>query len=426
VFGLAPAAQVASRAAGDHLKAHYGAGTDRRGARLRRVLVVAETAIALVLIVAASLLVKTLVHLRAVDPGFRADHVLTAQITVPYPKYADAARRQAFYSEVVARTKRLPGVTQVGLTSDLPYTARANYQSLKIENQQRAADLGQDALFRLVSSGYLQTIGATLREGRFLGDRDRAGALPAVVVNAALAHTYWPNESALGHRIDTGTGDGAPLWMTVVGVVDEIKERGLDFGPKPAVYVPFTQTTIAFYQPSEIAVRTVVPPETLSTALRQTVAAIDPEQPVTEIRTMDDIVDVELSGRQQMLSLLGVFASIALLLAALGTYSVVSYLVAERRREIGVRIAIGATSGAVLRAILGQSAALAAAGIAVGLAAALVATRALASLLFEVSPADPTILAGVAALLAGMVLLASYVPARRAAATDPMVVLRTE
>jgi len=424
VFGLAPALQIASRTAIDHLRTH--GAVDRRGARLRRVLVVAETASALVLVVAAALLIKTLVRLRAIDPGFRADHVLTAQITVPYPKYRDPDRRRGFYSDVLARVAALPGVERAGLTSDLPYTARANYQSLKIENRAGEGALGQDALFRLVSTGYLQMMGARLRAGRFLDERDRNGTLPAVVVNESLARTYWPGESALGHRIDTGTGDGSPLWMTIVGVVEDIKERGLDYGPKPAVYVPFTQTTIAFYQPSEIAVRTSVPPARLATALQQAVWALDPEQPVSTVRTMEQIVDTELSNRQEMLSLFSTFAGMALLLAAVGVYSLLSYLVSERRREIGVRMAVGASAAMVQRAILAQSARLAAIAIAVGVAATLATTRWLGALLFDVSPVDPVVIVAVSALLAGVVLLASYVPARRAAAMDPMVVLRAE
>jgi len=425
VVGLAPATHAVSRSTIDSLRVRIGAGGDRSGVRLRRALVVVEIAVALVLVAAAALLIDTLVQLRRVDPGFRADHVLTAEIDAPLPKYADADRRRQFYQDVVDRVGALAGVDRAGLTSDLPYTTRGNTMSLSIEGRP-SAGLSQDALFRLVSTGYLQTMGARLRDGRLLDAGDRAGAMPVAVVNDALARLYWPNESALGHRIDTGTGDGAPLWMTIVGVVDDLKEQGLDYGPRAAVYVPFTQTTIAFFMPSEIAVRTHAAPETMAGALQQAIWSIDPQQPIMQVRTMDDIVDVELGDRQQMLSLLGTFAGVALFLAAVGIYSVLSYLVSERRREIGLRIAIGASAGRVIGEVLWQSAGLAALGVGVGLAGAVISTRWLGALLFHVSPVDPVVLAGVSALVLGIALVASFVPARRASAVDPMTVLRAD
>jgi putative ABC transport system permease protein len=426
MFGVAPALHAASRDVAGDLKAAPGSAGGRSGARLRDGLAIGEIAAAVMLLAGAALLVTSLARLRGVDPGFRADHMLTASVIVPYPKYADAARRQRFYADVVARARAIPGVERVGLTSDLPYTSRANYMSLKVEHRETRGPLGEDALFRLVSTEYLQTIGARLRAGRFLDDGDRSGAAPVVVVNAALADQYWPGDSALGHRVDTGTGDGAPLWMTIVGVVEEVKERGLDYGPKPAVYVPFTQTTIAFFQPSAIAVRTAGPPSELASALQRAVWSVDPEQPVSAIRTMDDIVDLELEIRQQVLSLLGAFALLAAVLAAMGIYGVLSYLVLERRREIGVRIAIGATPRAVVGAILAHSAALTAAGLAIGLAGAAATTRWLGSLLFGVSAMDPVVLTVVSLALAAVAMLASSVPAARAAAVDPMVALRAE
>ena len=426
IFGVAPALHAASRDVAYDLKVVVGASGGRSGQRMRDALVVAEVALAVMLLAAAALLVDSLMRLRAVDPGFRADHVLTAQIVVPYPKYADAARRQRFYSDVIARAQAIPGAERVGLTSDLPYTSRSNYMSLKVEYQDSPGGLGQDALFRLVSTDYLQTIGARLRDGRLLDEGDRQIATPVVVVNDALARLYWPGERAIGHRIDSGTGDGSPLWMTIVGVVDDVKERGLDFGSKPAVYVPFTQTTIAFFQPSAIAVRTRVPPADLAAALQRAVWSVDSEQPVSMMRTMDDIVDAELENRQQMLSLLGVFATLALVLAAMGIYAVLSYVVVERRREIGLRIAIGATPQAVVGGILARSAVLTAAGLAAGLAGAAATTRWLGALLFGVSPVDPAVLSAVAAALAAVSMLASTVPAARAARVDPMIALRSE
>jgi predicted permease len=423
VVGLAPALHSVSRATIDSLRVRLGAGGDRSGTRLRRVLVIVEIAIALVLVAAAALLIDTLARLRSVDPGFRTDHVLTAEIEAPMPKYADADRRRQFYQDVVDRLSALPGIDRAGLTSDLPYTARGNTMSLSIEGR-ASTGLSQDALFRLVSTNYLQTMDARLREGRLLDDGDRAGTMPVAVVNDALARLYWPNESAIGHRIDTGTGNGAPLWMTIVGVVDDLKEQGLDYGPRAAVYVPFNQTTISFFVPSAIAVRTHAAPEAMASALQQAIWSVDPQQPIMRLRTMDDIVDVELGDRQQMLSLVGTFAGVALFLAAVGIYSVLSYLVSERRREIGVRIAIGASTGRVMRDVLGQSAGLAAIGVAAGVACAIVCTRWLGALLFHVSPVDPIVLAGVSALVLGVSLVASFVPARRAATVDPMTVLR--
>jgi predicted permease len=269
-------------------------------------------------------------------------------------------------------------------------------------------------------------MGARLREGRLLDDGDRAGTMPVAVVNDALARLYWPNESAIGHRIDTGTGTAAPLWMTIVGVVDDLKEQGLDYGPRAAVYVPFNQTAISFFMPSEIAVRTHAAPEAMASALQQAIWSVDPQQPIMRLRTMDDIVNVELGDRQQMLSLVGTFAGVALFLAAVGIYSVLSYLVSERRREIGVRIAIGASPVRVMRDVLRQSASLTAMGVVVGVAGAVVSTRWLGALLFRVSPVDPLVLAGVSALVLGVALVASLIPARRAATVDPMTVLRAD
>jgi predicted permease len=361
--------------------------------------------------------------MRAVDAGFRAENILTAEVNVPFPKYADSARRRQFYNELLRRARAIAGVHAAGLTSDLPYTSRGNTMSLLIENRP-AIGLGQDALFRLVSAGYLETIGARLREGRFLDERDREDSTAVVVVSESLARQYWPGESALGHRIDTGTGDGKRLWMTIVGVVSDIRERGLDLGLKPAVYVPFPQTTIGFFMPSEIALRTGGEPDSLARALEQTVWSIDPEQPVSRIRPMTAIVDEEFAARTRVLALLGAFAALALTLAALGIYSVLAYVVSQRTPEIGLRMAIGASRWDVARAVGGHAARLAAAGLAVGILITAGATRLMKSLLYGVSPFDVRALVTVAAGLFAIALIAAFVPARRAASVDPGTALR--
>jgi putative ABC transport system permease protein len=297
---------------------------------------------------------------------------------------------------------------------------------LIIEGKPAQRDLGQDALFRLVSADYLQTIGAQLKQGCLLDGGDRDTANPVVVINETFVRQYWPNESPLGRRIDTGTGDGNSRWMTIVGVVGDIRERGLDLAMKPAVYVPFTQTAIGFFQPSEIAVLTSREPLSLSKELQQAVWSVDPEQPVSNIRTMDAIVDDELANRTQVLQLLGTFAALALILAAVGIYGVLSYVVSQRTREIGLRMAIGASQWDIVRVILGYSARLTAIGLMIGVVAAMAATRLLSTLLFGITPLDPRTFVAVSALLAAVALFASYMPTRRAAAVDPLVALREE
>ena len=419
LFGLAPGLHLV------RVNLSSRAAVGQAGGGMRDALVVAEIAIALVLVIGAALLIETLGRMRAVDPGFRSDGILTADITVALPKYRDAAKRQSFYDDLVTQVAGIPGVRSVGLTSDLPYTSRGNTMALRIESQANPS-FGQDAMFRLVSARYLQTIGTRLKEGRFLDERDRADSVPVVVVNETLARQYWPGGSVLGQRIDMGTGLGKTRWMTIVGVVADIRERGLDLGNKPGVYVPFTQTEMDFFLPSEIAVLTSRDPISLSKELQQAVWSMDAEQPVSNIRTMDEIGDGELASRAQVLRLLGAFAALALLLAALGIYGVLSYVVSLRTREIGLRMAIGASHGDIVRVMLRYSAKLTVTGLAIGIAGAFAATRLLTTFLFGISPLDPLTFAGVSAMLAVVAVAASIVPVRRAASVDPIVALREE
>ncbi len=417
LFGLLPAIRLAKIQVSD--RTSIG-----QGSRIRDVLVAAEVAIALVLVIGAALLIETLVHLRAVDPGFHSQGILTAEINVPNTKYH--GKNQRFYSDLLGRVRSIPGVKSAGLTSDLPYTSRGNTMSLAIEGKPAQYVLGQDVLFRLVSAGYLETMDARLLEGRLPDDRDAEDATTVVAINETLARQYWPGESPLGHRIDTGTGDGKPRWMTIVGVVRDIRERGLDLALKGAVYVPFPQVAVTFFQPSEIAILASRDPLSLSNELQQSVWAMDPEQPVANIRTMEAIVDDELANRTQVLQLLGAFAALALVLAALGIYGVLSYAVSQRTREIGLRMALGAAQWDIAGGILGYSARLTGAGLAVGVAMAVAATRLLATLLYGISPLDPRTFAVVVVILAAVAFMASYLPMRRAVAVDPLIALREE
>jgi putative ABC transport system permease protein len=404
-----------------------GRGVIGTGAsKLRDVLLIGELAVALVLVLGASLLIETLAKLRAVDPGFRAENVLTAEITVPFPKYRDSGERQRFYEDVLKRVRAMPGAQMAGLGSDLPFTSHGNTMSLTIEGQTAQPGLGQDVLFRLVSPGYLETIGARLRQGRMLEDRDRRDSPPVVVVSESLARQYWPGQNALGHRIDTGTGDGSRLWMTIVGVVADIRERGLDLGLKPAVYVPFTQSAIGFFVPGEIAVRTWREPMTLANDLRRAVWSVDSEQPVSHVRPMSAIVDDELSSRSRVLKMLAAFSGLALLLAALGIYGVISYFVSQRTAEIGLRMAVGATQWDIVRDIATYALRRIAIGVSCGVLLAIATTRVLSTLLFGVSPLEPRAFAIVTLGLATIALAATCVPARRASLVDPVIALRHE
>jgi predicted permease len=415
-FGLAPALRLVRNTA-----AASRTFTGRN--RVRDVLVVAEIAVAFILVVGAALLIRTLGSIHAVDTGFRSAGILTAEINIPASRSLAASQR--FYSSVLSEVRAIPGVASAGLTSDLPYTSRGNTMSIRIEDQPPAG-LAQDVLFRLVSAGYLETIRTRLVEGRTLDGRDTVDASPSVVINETLAQQYWHGQSPLGHRIDTGTGDGQPRWMTIVGVVRDVRERGLDLALKSAVYVPFTQVAIGFFQPSEIAVRTAADPRGFVKQLQRAVWSIDPAQPISVVRTMDEIVESEVANRTQMLQMLGAFAGVALLLAAMGIYSVLSYNVSQRRREIGVRMAIGARRADIAGAILRHSAWMAAVGIAVGGAFAVATTRLLRSLLYGVSPLDWAAFTAVPLVLATVALAASLVPAWRATRVDPSVTLRDE
>jgi putative ABC transport system permease protein len=419
VFGGAPALYMAG------LPAMNVRGSVGDGSRwLRSALVVVEIAVALVLAVGAGLLIQTLAHLNAVDPGFRPKSILTASIPIPIQKYPGSDSHHRFYSDILERVHAIPGVVSAGLTSDLPYTSRGNSMGLLVEGQPAPKEVGQDALFRLVSAGYLTTIGARLVQGRWIDEHDIASSLPVVVVNETMARRFWPDGRALGRRIDTGTGGGQLRWMTIVGVVADIRERGLDLATKAAVYVPFTQTEITFFQPSELAVLTSREPLTIAREVQNAVWAVDGEQPVSDIRTMEEIVEGEFANRTQVLQLLGTFAALALVLAALGIYSVLSFLVSQGTREIGLRMAIGAGTRDIMAAIFGYTARMTLAGIAIGAAAAAGATRLLSSLLSGVTPLDWKTFAGVAFLLTMVAVAAAYAPTRRAVTIDPAVALR--
>ena len=424
VFGFAPALETTNPEICEKLKEGGRAGVGGQRRRFRDALVVAEVALALILLVSAGLLLQTLRNLHAIDAGFNPGNILTLSTRLPSPKYAAHLKRVAYYNAVVEKVRALPGVVSAGFTSNLPFTSQGYTSSFLIEGRPYAAGTSQDALYREVTNDYLQTLQVRLLEGRIFGNDDRANSLPVVIINETFKKQYWPNESPLGKRIQT-SGDGTP-WQTIIGVVADVRERGLELDMKPAVYLPVVQLPFGWNNPHQLAVRTSMEPHAVAKALREAIWAVDRDQPIADVRTMDDIIDLEVANHKQQTALLGTFAALALVLASLGIYGVLSYAVTQRTREIGVRVALGASTGDVTRMVVGHGIALTALGIAIGIGVALVVTRSMARLLVGVKTADPAVYVAVALLLSIVALVACYLPAVRAARIDPVIALREE
>ena len=424
-FSIVPALQASRVSLQDALQQGARAAVGGRGRLTRDALVVLQVAAALVLLAGAGLMLRTLANLRAIDVGFRTDHLMTLRTTLPLARYRDPQKRLAFYERVTTGARRLPGVEQAAYISDLPFTSRGNSIYFAIEGGVPPKP-GEptDALYRVGTPGYLSTIGARLIEGRLIDDRDVAGAPLAVVVNETMKRRYWPDASPLGHQMRFGSPN-TPLF-TIVGVIKDIKERGYELAMKPAIYLSFAQTPTTWAVPEFLAARVTGNPMDVSDALRRIVAAADPDQPVAAVRTMDDILELDVADRHQQMLLLGAFAGLALLLASLGLYGVLSYVVLQRSRELGLRMALGATTGSVMRLVVARGLTLTAAGLAIGLALAWALTRTLQNLLYGVAAGDPATFGTVVGVLALIALAACYLPARRAARLDPIAVLRAD
>ena len=361
------------------------------------------------------------------DLGLKPDHLLTLSTELPNSRYPNHASQVNFARSVIEKVRTIPGVLNAGYSSDLPLTAMGNTNGYIVEGQTDVEANTQDALFRVVTPAFLETLGARLREGRFLTEADSEGGQPVVLINETFANRHWPGQSPIGKRIDnSGSGPEQRRWLTIVGVVKEIRERGINIDTKPAVYMPLAQSEGYWPEPADLAIRTAVDPLTIVPAARRAIGDVDKDQPLSLIRTMDDVVAEVLAADRQQMWLLVAFAGLALVLAATGMYGVISYLVSHRRREIGVRMALGATPAGVLRAIMGRGLALVGGGTALGLVLALIGAQWLQSLLFGVQPQDSVTIGIAAALLAAIGIAACIAPARSAARTDPAIVLREE
>jgi putative ABC transport system permease protein len=449
IFGLLPALQASRSDVRESLNegGRSGIGSRRQG-RIRRLLVIAEVALALVLLAGGGLMVRSFIKLRQVDVGFTARNVLTMSVPLPQAKYptplsVDDPRDPPgldFYEQLLRRVQSLPGVRAATAATILPLGAGEVWgKFLSIEGRtETSLDKVPLVRFALVSPDYFQTFGVAVRSGRPFANEDRGNSQPVAIINETLAKRFFPNENPIGKTIFMGppenlrppeerTAANRAERRTIVGVVSDVKGGSLNRPVSPLVYAPLSQYRREGWSNSlMLAVQTTAPPETLTAAIREQVRALDLDQPITSVRTMDQLLNRTLSEAKFSLLLFGLFGALALLLAAIGIYGVMATSVTQRTHEIGLRMALGAQKGDVLRLVVRQGMTAVVAGIVTGLAFAVALTRLMSTLLFGVTPTDPTTLALITILLGVVALLACYIPARRATKVDPLVALRYE
>ena len=427
LFGLVPAVQMSRTDPGDTLKEGGRSGTTGHRRSFGKVLIVAEVALSLVLLVGAGLLVNSFARVLASAPGFNADRLLTFRIALPESKYGTFDRGDAFYNELYVRLRATPGVRSVGATNAVPLSGFGGDRSFFIEGRAVTRPEDQaDEEIRFVTPGYFTTLQIPILQGREFTERDTLAAPRAAVVNQALVRKFFPNGDAIGRRLSFSQQQ--PAWYQIVGVVGAIKHRALDATARPELYVPYSQPLFAgsAVRPMFVVVRTDGDPLAMTGAIRQAVAAVDPDQPVSDVRSMDQRVSQSVGPRRFNMLLLALFAVVALALSAIGIYGVGAYAVAERRREIGVRLALGARGRDVVAMVVRQGVGPALAGAALGIAAAVLLTQLMSGLLYGVTPTDPLTFGAVALVLLLVAIVAAWLPARRATAVDPLITLRSE
>lgn len=423
IFGLAPATQASNFNLNETLKeGGRDSGASVRGNRIRALLVVGEVAVSFVLLIGAGLLINSFVHLRTLDPGFRVDHLLTAKIELSESKYPDKERRAPFYNELLRRVSILPGVESAAVAGYLPFTYNGLSMPIGVEGRtDPPLDQSPDVVLRVVGPGYFNTMGIKFVQGRDFSEQDKTDTVQTVVISEKTARHYWPGESPIGKRLKPGSTASEGPWREVIGVVKDTRQNDFVAEPKMQMFLVYAQTNS--FAPNALVVRTSIDPLSLATSVRNAVWSIDKDQPVSNLRSMDEIVSEAVARQRFSTLLLGVFAGLALVLAAVGIYGVMSYSVAQRTREIGIRMALGAQRSDVLKLTIANSLKLVGAGLIIGLAAAFILTRVMASLLFGVSATDPITFIIISLVLMSVALVASYIPALRATKVDPMVAL---
>ena len=397
------------------------------GRYLRRVLVIAEVALAVVLLAGAGLLIRSFNRLRQVDLGFKPDNLLTMRMVLPLPKYQKPDSRRAFYDELLRRINEIPGVESAGINTRLPLSTSGMKFSFSVEGRTMPSDSNLPfAVYRVVNPDYFSAMGIPLQRGRVFDTRDTADSTPALIVNRRLAEQFWPGEDPTGKRLKIGPPDSPNPWATVIGVVGDVRQTGLYGDQMAELYAPYAQERRSWMSPRDLVVRTRGDAASLAGAVREAVWAVDKDQPVSNVRTMDQVLAATVSRERFQMLLLSLFATLALVLACVGLYGVISYAVAQRTHEIGVRMALGAQQRDVLKLVIRQGMILTFAGLLLGIAGGLAVTRVMADLLFGVTATDAVTFVSVGGLLLVVAFLACYVPARRATKVDPLIALRYE
>jgi predicted permease len=421
-FGVGPAVAAGRSRALDALRG--GARGGARTQRLRSILVTIEVSACVVLLVSSGLLIRAVLRIQATDPGFRAEGVLTLRTELAGSKVAFNAQRWPFYNRVLSEVRALPGVQHVAYMSGLPMVMKGGIWPATLVGAAVIRDASNSAGLRFVTPEYLAAMGIPLRAGRDVAESDRLETARVAVVSQSFASRMWPNENAIGKQFTI-----AGVARTVVGVAGDVRVRGLERPSEPQVYLPAAQqpdTTLVWYAPKDLVIRSSVPAATLLPAVRRIVAAADPEQPISDVKLLTDLVADQTASRLTQLRLLGLLASIALLIAGVGIHGLLAFAVSQRSRELGVRRALGEQVGSIVGRVLREGLVLALAGVTIGVLVAYLAARAMAALLAGVQPGDPLTIAGAAVLCFVTALLGCLRPALRAARVDPIAALRGE
>ena len=423
LFSLAPIVAVLRTLPGDALRVG-GRGATGSGGRLRATLVAVEVALAVVVLAGAGLMIKSVARLLAVDPGLDARNVLVMSLALPQLDFYGPAERAAFCADVSSRVAGIPGVVEVGAVSHLPLSGANAGRGMTIEGRPvHGPDDGASAAYRVTCPGYFASLGIPVVRGRDFTHADARDAAQTVIVNQAMAEAYWPGADPVGRRLRLGPPGSTAPWLTVVGVVANVRHFGLDTEAAREMFRPYPQ---AAWPVMTVTVKTSLEPQSVVAPVRTALRKMDPDQAVVQVYSMDEVIEGSLAPRRFPMLLLGLFSAVALTLAAVGVYGVVSYVVSQRMKEIGIRMALGARAGQVVAMVAGRSLVPVGVGLAAGAVGALAASRLLSTLLYDVAPHDPGVLTAILGILGASALLASLIPARRAAGVDPLIVLREE